>query len=329
MPTTRSGITTGGDSADGKRKMKMDVDESKRKRHEKDANAASKAKAPSAAKVQVKSPSSSILEKGIIYFFVRARVTDADAPQQSDAPGSAAEVARAYMILRPLDVDSHNATARLLAVPKKTLPTRGGQRLIAFVEKAGADFSALRDEFLAGGERETKTRGTRHVPAATPVARGVYAITTTGGGESHLAYMLTLPRGGEGEEGGEEPALGEVQKSMGLRDRASWIISTRNPAFPPPERAVPQQPEYPKEYDSPLPCKPQIREASEANNRCTLQFNRRLRLLPLDWNSSSAPRLFRYTDSTGRGEVRHRQGNGTPGGRNRARDEPQGRAHAA
>ena len=120
---------------------------------------------------------------------------------------------------------------------RKKLPQTGRDRWIAFVEKTDASFKALKDEFLASADYETKTAGTRHTPAATPVAEGIYAITTTGR-ESHLAYILTLPSGG----------LGEVQTEIGLKEKGSFIISTRNPAYPSPGgQSLPQGPEYPQE----------------------------------------------------------------------------------
>lgn len=121
-------------------------------------------------------------------------------------------------------------------MPKKSFPKTGRERWISFVEKTGASFAELRDTFLSGGDYETKTRGTQHTPAAKPEAEGVYAITTTGR-ESHLAYILTRPR-----------ELGEVQTKLGLRDRGSFIISTRNPEYPPPGGAsLPESPEFPEE----------------------------------------------------------------------------------
>lgn len=147
-------------------------------------------------------------------------------------------------MLRPLSSPSDELTAealpnnvgRLIAVPKKVLPTSGRDRFISFVEKTGVSFSDLKESFLTGNEYETKTRGTQHTPAATPVGEGVYALTTTGR-ESHLAYLLTIP---------EE--LGEVQKEMGLKDRGSFIISTRNPEYPPPGNArLPDAPEFSQE----------------------------------------------------------------------------------
>ncbi|KAL2167648.1 hypothetical protein VTG60DRAFT_949 [Thermothelomyces hinnuleus] len=205
---------------------------------------------------------SSILEKGVIYFFFRGRVN-------VDDPSSVSDIARTYIVLRPIDRDAdlkggrgdegdqsgekegatpfgEAAKARLLLVPKKTLPRTGRDRWVAFVEKAGASLDQLRDEFLAAsGDYETKTAGTRHVPAATPVGEGVYAITTTGRA-SHLVYLLTLPP----PEGGScsSSQLGDVQRELGLKERGSFVISTKNPEYPGPANArLPKGPDYPKE----------------------------------------------------------------------------------
>lgn len=180
---------------------------------------------------------SSILEKGIIYFFFRGRVG-------IDEPSSVDDLARSYIVLRPIEKDAKlgegpigdAGNSRLIAIPKKALPTSGKERWIAFVEKTNASFQTLKEEFLSASDYETKTAGTRHSPAATPVGEGIYAITTTGR-ESHLAYMLTLPS-----------ELGEVQKEIGLRERGSFIISTRNPDYSAPQNVqLPQGPEYSKE----------------------------------------------------------------------------------
>jgi hypothetical protein len=181
---------------------------------------------------------SSILEKGIIYFFIRGRVTVGDEPSSVD------DIARSFILLRPIAKDAKLGSgtigdagnSRLLAVPKKVFPTSGKERWIAFVEKSGASFAQLREEFLGASEYETKTMGTRTTPAATPVAEGVYAITSTER-DSHLVYMLTLP---------EE--LGEVQKELGLKGKGSFVVSTKNPEYPGPKNArLPKAPEYPKE----------------------------------------------------------------------------------
>ncbi|KAH8682515.1 hypothetical protein BX600DRAFT_506105 [Xylariales sp. PMI_506] len=190
-----------------------------------------------ASKSQDSTTPASILEKGIVYFFFRGRVN-------IDEPSGVKDIARSYIVLRPIDEDSDlgegpigdAGNSRLIAIPKKVLPRSGRDRWIAFVEKANASFETLKDEFLASSEYETKTAGTRHKPAATPVGEGVYAITTTGR-ESHLAYILTLPS-----------ELSEVQRELGLRERGSFIISTRNPDFEAPANArLPQGPKYTQE----------------------------------------------------------------------------------
>lgn len=161
-----------------------------------------------------------------------------------DEPSDVKEIQRSYMVLRPLDKDAElgegtledASNIRLIAVPKKVFPRSGRDRWIAFVEKSDASLKTLKGEFLSSSDYETKTVGTRHNPAATPAAEGIYAITTTGR-ESHLAYMITLPS-----------ELGEVQTELGLRKEGSFIISTRNPQYEAPRGvALPKTPDYPKE----------------------------------------------------------------------------------
>ncbi|KAK0628330.1 hypothetical protein B0T17DRAFT_522464 [Bombardia bombarda] len=180
---------------------------------------------------------SSILEKGIIYFFFRGRVG-------IDEPSEVDDIARSYIVLRPIEKDAKLGSGpigdagngRLCAIPKKVLPQSGRDRWIAFVEKTGASFQKLKDEFLSASDYATKTAGTRHSPAATPIGEGVYAITSTGR-ESHLVYMLTLPE-----------KLGEVQHEIGLKEKGSFILSTKNPEYPGPASArLPEAPEYPEE----------------------------------------------------------------------------------
>lgn len=180
---------------------------------------------------------SNILEKGIIYFFIRGRVG-------IDEPSSVDDIRRSYIVLRPLSKDAKlgegtiddAGNSRLIAIPKKVLPSSGRDRWIAFVEKSHASFQTLKDEFISASDYVTKTAGVRHTPAATPVAEGTYAITTTGR-ESHLAYMITLP-----------DSLGEVQREIGLKEKGSFIVSTRNPQYEAPKgTSLPQGPNYTKE----------------------------------------------------------------------------------
>ena len=185
-----------------------------------------------------KSTPSSILEKGIIYFFFRGRVG-------INSPSDVNDLARSYIVLRPLP---HGAKLgdgpigdmgnnRLLALPKKVLPKSPRDRFMTFVEKANCSMEDIKNSVLASSDYSTKTVGTQHTPAATPIGEGVYAITTTGR-ESHLAYILTIP---------SEPS--EVQLDIGLKKQGSFVTSTKNPQYAGPANTnLPKGPEFPKEY---------------------------------------------------------------------------------
>lgn len=179
---------------------------------------------------------SSILEKGVIYFFERGRVG-------IDEPSSPDEIARSYIVLRPIPHGAkigqgpigdagHN---RLIALPKKVLPKSPKDRFMAFVEKSNIGFADLKAT-MSASDYATKTAGTRHSPPMAPLAEGVYAITSTGR-ESHLAYILTIPS-----------EVSEVQQDIGLQQRGSFLTSVKNPTTSAPAGAnLPQGPEYPQE----------------------------------------------------------------------------------
>ncbi|KAL9031507.1 MAG: hypothetical protein Q9196_000486 [Gyalolechia fulgens] len=179
---------------------------------------------------------SSILEKGIIYFFFRGRVN-------IDTPSDVNDIARSYIILRPLPHgaklgdgpigdDGHN---RMLALPKKVLPVSSKDRFMVFVEKANATLEDIKNS-LSASDYMTKTAGSRHTPAAAPIGEGVYAITSTGR-ETHLAYILTIPS-----------EVNDVQEEIGLRQRGSYITNAKNPTTSAPAGAnLPKGAEYPKE----------------------------------------------------------------------------------
>lgn len=168
---------------------------------------------------------SSILEKGIMYFFYRGRVN-------IDSPDNVKDIARSYLILRPLPHGAKlsdgpigdDKVCRLIAIPKKMLPLSGKDRWTAFVETSNTSLSELKESFLKSNDYQTQS-GPRHTPAATPAAEAVYAITTTGR-ESHLAYITTLP-----------DDLGQIQNDLGLRPKGSFIVSTKNPKAPGPANA--------------------------------------------------------------------------------------------
>jgi hypothetical protein len=103
---------------------------------------------------------SSILEKGIIYFFFRGRVN-------IDKPQGVEDIARSYIVLRPLPFGAKlgegplkdAGNARLLALPKKVLPKSKRDRFLAFVEKHGISVKDLKESFAAGNDYATKTTG--------------------------------------------------------------------------------------------------------------------------------------------------------------------------
>ncbi|KAI9843553.1 MAG: hypothetical protein M1837_006229 [Sclerophora amabilis] len=169
---------------------------------------------------------SAILEKGIVYFFFRARVG-------IDEPQGVQDIARSYIVLRPLPLGAQLGDGpledvgnnRLLALPKKVLPVSPRDRFMVFVEKANTTVQDLKDNFMAGSDYATKTTGTRHAPAVTPAGEGVYAITSTGR-ETHLAYILTTPT-----------EMNEVQHELGLRNRGSFVTSAKNPEVSGPANA--------------------------------------------------------------------------------------------
>jgi hypothetical protein len=180
---------------------------------------------------------STILEKGVIYFFFRPRVN-------VDDPQDIKDVARSFLVMRPLPLDAKlgdgpigdEGNCRLLMLPKKVLPKSARDRFITFVEKSKTSFAELKETFLTGSEYQTKTQGTKHTAPVTPLAEGVYAITSTGR-ESHLAYIINIPA-----------ELGEVQTDFGLKQRGSFVVSVKNPEQPPTgQQNVPPGPEYPQE----------------------------------------------------------------------------------
>lgn len=103
---------------------------------------------------------SSILEKGVIYFFFRSRVN-------VENPQGVEDVARSYIVLRPLPIGSKlgegplqdDGNARLLALPKKILPVTHKDRFLVFVENGKASIKELKDIFISASDYATKTAG--------------------------------------------------------------------------------------------------------------------------------------------------------------------------
>lgn len=181
---------------------------------------------------------SNILEKGVIYFFTRNRVS-------VDEAESVGDLQRTFFVLRPLPTGAKLGDGavqdlknnRLFALPKKVFPKSHNDRFMAFVEKANASIQELKDNFFKGSEYNTQTQGTRHNDPVTPVAEGVYLITRTEDATTHLVYSTTIPS-----------ELGEVQEDLGIKEQGSFVISVKNPERSgPASAALPQKPGFSKE----------------------------------------------------------------------------------
>lgn len=156
------------------------------------------------------------------------------------------DLQRSYFVLRPLPpggklgdgVIEDTKNNRLLALPKKVWPKSAQDKFMVFVEQAKAPMTELKENFFQGSEYDTKTTGVRQAHPITPLGEGVYAITSTGNrGETHLAYMLTIP---------QEP--GEMQEDVGIRSKGSFVMSLKNPEVKGPANAtLPQTADFPKE----------------------------------------------------------------------------------
>jgi hypothetical protein len=181
---------------------------------------------------------SNILEKGVIYFFTRNRVS-------VDEAESVGDLQRTFFVLRPLPTGAKLGDGavqdlknnRLFALPKKVFPKSHNDRFMAFVEKANTSIQDLKDNFFQGSEYNTQTQGTRRNDPVTPVAEGVYLITRTEDATTHLVYSTTIPS-----------EIGEVQEDLGIKNQGSFVISVKNPERSGPASAsLPQKPDFSKE----------------------------------------------------------------------------------
>lgn len=155
------------------------------------------------------------IERGDIFFFYRPKVDVAKVADRGD-------VQRFYMLLAP-DRARGRRTYRLFVVGRKTLPEvaagRGAhpkQRNWAINVNTTTKVEDIRSE-LGAFEYETKTRGTREVPAAHPLGEGRYALLRHGS-HTEIAYALELPA-----------RPGPAQREFEIHEQASLLIAVKNP----------------------------------------------------------------------------------------------------
>lgn len=166
-----------------------------------------------------------VLEAGDISFFYVPRVRGV-APlggsggSEQESPSGLDDVQSFALVLMVRQPRRY----RLIRVGRKRLPEIDGtERLWGYVEAVGDDPAVVTDRFGAE-DYETKTRGTRHQPAARPAGEGVYALVSRDG-DTRLAYELELP---------EQP--GPVQRQLNIAPEARFVLSVRNPDTDPPPR---------------------------------------------------------------------------------------------
>lgn len=147
-----------------------------------------------------------LVEAGDIAFFYRPKV-------EQESPEGLDDVQQFLLTLSP----EHRRHHRLVVVGRKRLPDVGDhEQLWAYVELVTGKVTDLRGA-LAAEDYETKTRGTRHQPAARPAGEGVYALLR-GEAEACLAYQLELPG---------DP--GPVQRELNIAPQARFVLSVKNP----------------------------------------------------------------------------------------------------
>ncbi|QSZ28664.1 hypothetical protein DSL72_003163 [Monilinia vaccinii-corymbosi] len=168
-------------------------------------------KVPAANSTGLESMPSSVLEKGIIYFFSRPTVRVADQAQGVEG------VARSFFVLRPLLLGAHmgkaplqdKKDARLLHLPMGTWPQSMQDKFLCLVDKAGFGIAELK----------ARLAGPSHLAPVAPVAEGIYAIASTDRA-SHLAYHITHPR------------ISAVHAELGLGQKGSFVCLVKNPTAP-------------------------------------------------------------------------------------------------
>jgi len=147
------------------------------------------------------------LERGNIYFFYRPRVEQED-------PQELGDVQNLYLVFSPHAESKY----RLGIIGRKRLPDPEAkrQRIWDFISEVEKQPKRIVKE-LQGEEYETKTRGTRHLPAARPAGEGVYRILRHND-HTHFAYALELP---------DQP--GQVQQEIEIEEQGNYVISVKNP----------------------------------------------------------------------------------------------------
>jgi hypothetical protein len=110
---------------------------------------------------------------------------------------------------------------RLLIVPRKVMPNiEKHERYMSLIWGVSDSLDQLNEEFRKQ-DYSTKTKGERHQEGARLAAEGVYSIVEHNN-HTHLLYSLEAPT-----------KMGEVQKAFNIENEGSYIVSVKNPTYPP------------------------------------------------------------------------------------------------
>ncbi|KAK9367518.1 hypothetical protein V1509DRAFT_626193 [Lipomyces kononenkoae] len=189
--------------------------EPKEKKVKHEAEAATKSEAG-------EGPPKNVLEEGLIYFFFRPKVGTTEVSSVED-------VQRTYIVLRPLPFTANDMKdnvkrigkddCRMIIIPKKTLPTTGGGRLIGLVTKVHSSVDDITRQ-LDAETYSTKTLGERTLLSARPIAEGVYVLTQEDS-MHYLSYILTVPQ-----------EHTEIETAFGISQDGRYVVNARNPKYP-------------------------------------------------------------------------------------------------
>jgi hypothetical protein len=153
------------------------------------------------------------LERGRVYFLYRPKVN-------LDRVGSLDDVDRVYLVLHPDD----RSIYRLIALSGKTLPTKGGDRLSAYVDRVAASGAEISREFRPDTARNELPRDLQmqhYLAAIRPAGEGVYVLFRHDD-HSLFSYVRELPA-----------EAGDVQKALGILDQQVFRLTIRNPDLAP------------------------------------------------------------------------------------------------
>ncbi|KAG2387932.1 hypothetical protein C9374_000782 [Naegleria lovaniensis] len=162
-----------------------------------------------------------VLERGHIFFLYRPKVMKEQVHDFN-------EVQKLVIVLKPQrlyaqqpvsSMSTEQEPARVLMVPKKTLPSKGEKRL-AIVTQVDSDIDQIVKKSLSEEHYQTFTRGERELGACRLLGEGLYELIEHRENHTHLSYVLEFPKTWEPNS---------VQAEFGIQKEDTLILSAKNP----------------------------------------------------------------------------------------------------